>query len=250
MLSQSDIIVRPGSLTERLAAAAPPQPEPTPTTMAERFAPEAQKNGGGADGPGRPPADPPVMPGIVPPRARAGSSNRGLLVASMLVSLVPTAIILALMWQGAIRMPGSDRTRRSFSITSNSSTASRLRSPLRRCYRSSRQAEAAQGRYRADRAWPARGQDRRGARLRHHHQFSRRAAGTQRDRHPRHAGRRHLLARPALWRLGMEFDAGRDRRSQAQAAEDGDRLVRSPRRADGGGRHDPRIRLDQARHRS
>lgn len=111
MLSQSDIIVRSGSLTERLAAAAPqPQPEPTPTTMAERFAPEAQTNGGGADGPGRPPADPPVMPGIVPPRARAGSSNRGLLFASMLVSLVPTAIILALMWQGAIRMPGSDRT--------------------------------------------------------------------------------------------------------------------------------------------
>ena len=71
MLSQSDIIVRPGSLTERLAAAAPPQAEPTPTTMAERFAPEAQKTGGG-DGPGRPPAEPPVMPGIVPERSRGG----------------------------------------------------------------------------------------------------------------------------------------------------------------------------------
>ena len=58
--------------------------------------------------PGRRPTRP-VMPGIVPPRVRAGSSNRGLLVASMLVSLVPTAIILVLMWQGAIRMPGSDR---------------------------------------------------------------------------------------------------------------------------------------------
>ena len=58
--------------------------------------------------PGRPPM-PRCMPGIVPPRVRAGSSNRGLLVASMLVSLVPTAIILVLMWQGAIRMPGSDR---------------------------------------------------------------------------------------------------------------------------------------------
>ena len=110
MLSQSDIIVRHGSLTERLAAAAPPQAEPTPTTMAERFAPEAQKNAGGSDGPVRPPIDPPVMPELVPPRARAGSSNRGLLLASMFVSLVPTAIILALMWQGAIRMPGSDRT--------------------------------------------------------------------------------------------------------------------------------------------
>ena len=110
MLSQSDIIVRHGSLTERLAAAAPPQAEPTPTTMAERFAPEAQKNAGGSDGPVRPPIDSPVMPGLVPPRARASSSNRGLLLASMVVSLVPTAIILALMWQGAIRMPGSDRT--------------------------------------------------------------------------------------------------------------------------------------------
>jgi len=57
MLSQSDIIVRHGSLTERLAAAAPPQAEPTPTTMAERFAPEAQKSAGGADGPARPPAE-------------------------------------------------------------------------------------------------------------------------------------------------------------------------------------------------
>lgn len=107
MLSQSDIIVRSGSLTERLVAAAPPQPEPTPTTMAERFAPEAQKGGG--DGAGRPPADPPVIPGIIPERSRAGASNRGLLLASMLVSLVPTAIILALMWQGAIRMPGAER---------------------------------------------------------------------------------------------------------------------------------------------
>ena len=110
MLSQSDIIVRPGSLTERLAAAAPPQAEPTPTTMAERFAPEAQKNGGGGgDGPDRPPVEPTVVPGIVPERSRGGSPNRGLLLAAMLVSLVPTAIILVLMWQGAIRMPGSDQ---------------------------------------------------------------------------------------------------------------------------------------------
>ena len=56
MLSQSDISVRSGSLIERLAVAAPqPQPEPTPTIMAERFAPEAQKDEGGADGPGRRP---------------------------------------------------------------------------------------------------------------------------------------------------------------------------------------------------
>jgi SH3 domain-containing protein len=109
MLSQSDIMVRSGSLTERLAAAAPTQPEPTPTTMAERFAPEGQKaagGGSGGDSSGRPAAEPPVMAGLVPERSRP-SSNRGLLVASMVVSLVPTAIILALMWQGAIRMPGA-----------------------------------------------------------------------------------------------------------------------------------------------
>ena len=99
----------PVSLTERLAAAAPTQPEPTPTTMAERFAPEGQKAAGGgveATARGARPAEPPVMAGLVPERSRP-SSNRGLLVASMLVSLVPTAIILALMWQGAIRMPGA-----------------------------------------------------------------------------------------------------------------------------------------------
>ena len=84
--------------------------------MAERFAPEAQKNAGGAEAPARPLADPRVMPGIVPPRARAGSSNRGLLVASMLVSLVPTAIILVLLWQGAINCRGPSARRRRFSM--------------------------------------------------------------------------------------------------------------------------------------
>ena len=47
MLSPSDIIVRPASLTERLAPQpspeAPAHPEPTPTTMAERFAPGVPK---------------------------------------------------------------------------------------------------------------------------------------------------------------------------------------------------------------
>ncbi len=56
MLSPSDIVVRPASLAERIAAEVPAEPpalpEPTPTTMAERFAPEAQK--GLAEGPVRP----------------------------------------------------------------------------------------------------------------------------------------------------------------------------------------------------
>jgi hypothetical protein len=112
MLSPSDIVVRPASLAERLAAevpaAVPPLPEPTPTTMAERFAPEAQK--GVAEGPVQPLIEPAVPPGLIPQPARASSASRGLLLASIFVSLVPTAIILALLWQGAIRMPGSSGT--------------------------------------------------------------------------------------------------------------------------------------------
>ncbi len=106
MLSPSDIVIRP-SLTDRLAAKAqvepPPLPEPTPTTMAERFAPEAQK--AAAEAPVRPMIEPRVMPGLVPP-PRAASAGRGLLLASVLVSLVPTALILLLLWQGAIKLPG------------------------------------------------------------------------------------------------------------------------------------------------
>jgi TPR repeat protein len=110
-LSPSDNIIRPASLTERLAAAvpveAPAQPEATVSSMAERFAPEGQK--GLNEGPGRPLLEPAVIQGLIPQAARAPSANRGLLVASILVSLVPTAIILALLWQGAIRLPGAER---------------------------------------------------------------------------------------------------------------------------------------------
>src|SRR3990170_2866002 len=112
MLSPSDIVVRPASLAERLAAEVPAEPpalpEPTPTTMAERFAPEAQKSL--AEGPGRPLAEPAVMPGLIPEPARASSANRWFVLASILVSLVPTAVILALLWQGAIKIPGSSGT--------------------------------------------------------------------------------------------------------------------------------------------
>ena len=110
-LSPSDNIVRPASLAERLATAvpveAPAQPEATVSSMAERFAPEGQK--GFNEGPGRPLLEPAVIQGLIPQAARASSANRGLLVASILISLVPTAIILALLWQGAIRLPGSER---------------------------------------------------------------------------------------------------------------------------------------------
>jgi hypothetical protein len=108
MLSPSDILIRPTGLNERLAAEAPteppPLPEPTPTIMAERFAPEAQK--AAVEAAPRPRIEPPVMPGLVPESGRAAFAGRGLLIASLLVSLVPTALILLLLWQGAIRIPG------------------------------------------------------------------------------------------------------------------------------------------------
>jgi Bacterial SH3 domain len=112
MLSPSDIVVRPASLAERLAAevpaVAPALPEQTPTTMAERFAPEAQK--GVAECPGRPLIEPAALPGLIPEPARASSANRWLVLTSIFVSLVPTAVILALLWQGAIKIPGSSGT--------------------------------------------------------------------------------------------------------------------------------------------
>ena len=212
MLSQSDIIVRHGSLTERLAAAAPPQAEPTPTTMAERFAPEAQKNAGGGDGPpGRRPT-PPVMPGIVPPRVRAGSSNRGLLVASMLVSLVPTAIILVLMWQGAIRMPGSDRA-----APTVFDHEQFLEQPAGFGGRRAGDADPASPQPpaeapKADIALtaPARLVAKTGEELAFDITIDSADALPARSviAIRAHTGRGHLLARPALWRLGVEFDAG------------------------------------------
>ncbi len=110
MLTPSDIVVRPTDLTERPApkdsAGAPTLPEPTPTTMAERFAPAAQKHAG--DGPTPPLIDPAVMPLLIAERARASSAaGKWLLIAAILVSLVPTAVILALLWQGVIAIPRS-----------------------------------------------------------------------------------------------------------------------------------------------
>src|SRR5262245_25570593 len=104
MLSPSDIVVRPTNLTERLAAQ-PVTPEPTPTTMAERFAPEGQKLLG--EDPAELAAEP-VVPGYIAERAsaRVSSAGQGLLIAAILISLIPTAAILALLWQGVITIPG------------------------------------------------------------------------------------------------------------------------------------------------
>jgi TPR repeat protein len=102
-LSQSDTVIRPKSLSERLAAEMPAPPE----AMAERFAPDAPRGLNGASG--RTIIEPQRIQGFLPESGRAPSGNRALLAASMIVSLVPTAIILGLLWQGAIRLPGAER---------------------------------------------------------------------------------------------------------------------------------------------
>jgi hypothetical protein len=97
-LSQSDTVIRPKSLSERLAAETPTPPE----AMAERFAPDAPRGRNGLSG--RTIIEPQRLQGLVPEPLRR--SNRALFVAFLIISLIPTAIILGLLWQGAIRFPG------------------------------------------------------------------------------------------------------------------------------------------------
>jgi hypothetical protein len=98
-LSQPDSLVRPQSLSERLAAETP-----APEAMAERFAPDAPI---GRNGPSdRTIIEPQRLQGLGLPPVR--SSNRRLLVAALIISLIPTAIILGLLWQGAVRYPGEN----------------------------------------------------------------------------------------------------------------------------------------------
>jgi Bacterial SH3 domain len=106
-LSSSDTVIRPISLSERLAAETAAEPPAPPEAMAERFAPDAPKGITAAGGPTI--IEPPRIQGFGPEPGRSPSGNRALLAASMIISLVPTAIILGLLWQGAIRLPSSDR---------------------------------------------------------------------------------------------------------------------------------------------
>src|SRR5690349_17912618 len=100
--SQSDSVIRPRSLIERLAVETPAEPE----AIAERFAPRAARSLNGLSG--RAFIEPQRLQDLVPNLPR--SINRALLVASMIVSLVPTAIILGLLWQGAVRLPVTEST--------------------------------------------------------------------------------------------------------------------------------------------
>jgi hypothetical protein len=100
-------IVKPASLTERLAEAEangdiPSSGEPTSFSMAQRFAPEGQKS----------PNDGPVgsllQSAAIPEARSAPSLNRGLLAATILIALFPTAILLALLWESGVGLRGYD----------------------------------------------------------------------------------------------------------------------------------------------
>src|SRR4029077_12584970 len=89
-------------LSERLATETPTDPE----ARAEPFAPGAQRRLNGLSG--RAFIEPQRLHNLVPKPPR--SINRALLVASIIISLVPTAIILGLLWQGAIKLPTTEST--------------------------------------------------------------------------------------------------------------------------------------------
>ena len=94
-LSQSDTVIRPKSLSERLAAETP-----EPGEMAERFAPDTPRNLNGLSG--RTIIEPQRLR-LFPERGR--TSNRTFLLALLIISLVPTAIILGFLMEGAIKSP-------------------------------------------------------------------------------------------------------------------------------------------------
>lgn len=96
------------SLTERLAAElgeeAKSAPDPTPSSIAERFAPESQRIGG--VGPLKTMVDPTILQSRLRSARRAAGTSPWLLAGLALMSVIPAAIILVLLWQGAIRMSG------------------------------------------------------------------------------------------------------------------------------------------------
>jgi hypothetical protein len=109
-LSPSESIVKPASsLSERLAEAEangeiPSSGEPTSFSMAQRFAPQ------GSNSPNDDLVRPllkPTMSGMLP----APAVNRGLLTATILIALLPTAILLALLWESGVGLRGSERDR-------------------------------------------------------------------------------------------------------------------------------------------
>jgi hypothetical protein len=110
-LSSSQSARTPRSLAERLATEvrtevreeAKPGGEATVSSMAERFAPEGQKTF--AAGAGQPLIEPTVIMQQGRDPARVSVLNRWVIAALVLVSLIPAALLLMLLWQGGIALP-------------------------------------------------------------------------------------------------------------------------------------------------
>ncbi len=110
-LSPSQSARTPRSLADRLATEvrteireeAKPGGEATVSSMAERFAPEAQK--GFAAGAGQPLIEPTVILQQGRDPVPISAVNRWVIFALVLVSLIPAALLLMLLWQGGIALP-------------------------------------------------------------------------------------------------------------------------------------------------
>ena len=92
--------------TARSAAASSGRNAEDPEARAEPFAPGTQRRLNGLSG--RAFIELQRLHNLVPKPPR--SINRALLVASIIISLVPTAIILGLIWQSAIKLPTTEST--------------------------------------------------------------------------------------------------------------------------------------------
>jgi hypothetical protein len=108
-LGSSQSAKTPRSLAERLASEVrveideeeKPGAEATVSSMAERFAPEGQRSFAAGAG------QPLMEPAALMQRDTGGLSavNRWVIAALLLVSLIPAALLLLLLWQGGIALP-------------------------------------------------------------------------------------------------------------------------------------------------
>ncbi len=108
-LGSSQSAKTPRSLAERLASEVrveideeeKPGAEATVSSMAERFAPEGQRSFAAGAG------QPLMEPAVLMQRDTGGLSavNRWVIAALLLVSLIPAALLLLLLWQGGIALP-------------------------------------------------------------------------------------------------------------------------------------------------
>ena len=219
MLSPSDILIRPTSLNERLAAEAQAEAAAASRTDADHHGGALRSRG--AEGPGRGPVRPLARSAgdarASIPQRRRSSVGRPRAPARFAAGLAgadradPGAVVAG-RDQAAGTARRSER-RRSGPIRREPSTPRSLPLP---CLRSRRRRPSPDIVLTA----PGRLEARTGDELDFDIAIDSdaRAAGAERHRHPRHAGGRRLLARPTLRHDRVEPAARRDRRSASQAA--------------------------------